>query len=247
MFLQSIVIDKNSSVSDIVKQDHRTADVFRKYGIEYCCGGRWPIETACMIKGLEFDTIKKELEIATRVRQLPMLPFDTWDVDFLTSYIVNIHHYYLKSTLPDTTTLVKHFADEHIKKYSFMQDVCVLIEQLTKEIIPHLQQEEETIFPYICQVAHAYENNDSYAKLLVKTLRKPLGIMMNHEHDKVVGPVFKIRELTDKYSLPEKACVSHKVALSRLQELDNDLMQHVYLENEILFPKAIHIEQELLK
>jgi regulator of cell morphogenesis and NO signaling len=229
MFLQTVAIDRNSIVADIVNQDHHTADVFRKYGIEYCCGGRWSLETACMMKGLEFDQLKRELEKVTRTIQLPpLLDFDNWNADFLTTYIIN-------------------FAQGHEKKYPYMIEVYALFEKLKKDIIPHVLQEEETIFPYICQVTHAYENNDSYAKLLVKTLRKPLDVTMHLEHDLLLVPVIKIRELTNNYSYPEHACISHKVALSRLKELDNDLMQHVYLENEILFPKAIKIEQDLLE
>jgi len=114
-------------------------------------------------------------------------------------------------------------------------------------LLPHIRYEEEIIFPYICQVVHAHENNDSYAKLLVKTLRKPLDAMIQHEHNLLEAPIFNIRELTNNYQIPEGSCVSHKVALSRLKELDNDLVQHIYLENEVLFPKALRIEKELLQ
>lgn len=128
-----------------------------------------------------------------------------------------------------------------------MQEVYALFVQLEKEILPHIRYEEETIFPYICQIAHAYENHDSYAKLLVKTLRKPLDAIMKHEDDLLMALVLKIRLLTNNYSAPENACVSHTLALSRLKELDNDLIQHIYLEKEILFPRALAIESELLK
>jgi regulator of cell morphogenesis and NO signaling len=247
MFLHKLVIERDSYVSDIVKQDHHTVDVFRKYGIEYCCGGRWPLESVCLVKGLEFDQVKKELESAARTSQLPpALPFETWDIDFLTSYIIKVHHYFLEKSLPITGELVLKFAGEHQKNYPYMQEVYSLFEKLAADIRPHLRQEEETIFPYICQVAHAYDNKDSYARLLVKTLRKPLGEMIQHEHDMLLTPIIGIRELTDRYTAPEASCISHKVALSRLRELDNDIMQHIYLENEILFPRVLNMERELL-
>jgi len=248
MLLHKLAIERNSFINDIVRQHHHTADVFRKHGIEYCCGGKWPLETVCLTKGIEFDQLRKELEDACRVIQLsPMIAFDTWDIDFLTNYIVNVHHQYLKKTLADTSEIIKHFADGHEKKYPHMQEVLALFQQLEKEILPHIRHEEETIFPYIRQIAHAYENNDTYAKLLVKTLRKPLDVIMKHEEDVLSALVLKIRILTNSYIAPENACVSHTLALSRLKELDNDLMQHIYLENEILFPRALKIESELLK
>jgi regulator of cell morphogenesis and NO signaling len=247
MLLQKVIIKKDSFINDIVRQDHHTVDVFRKYGIEYCCAGRFPLEMICLDKGLPFEQLKKELEDASRVIQLPhTLAYETWNIDFLTSYITHVHHQFLRKTLPATGEIVRHFADEHIKKYPYMQEVAELLEQLTKEILPHIQYEEDTVFPYICQVVHAYENNDSYGKLLVKTLRKPLDVIMRHEEDILSGLILKIRLLTNSYIAPDHACVSHGVALARLKELDNDLMQHVYLENEVLFPRAIKIEQELL-
>ncbi len=248
MFLSNLDITPATSVSEIVSQDYRTADVFRKYEIEYCCGGKWPLETVCMMKGLSFDDLKKELLLAARYNSISTtLPYDTWDVDFITSYITHVHHQYLRTTLPVTEEILKEFVVEHEKKYPYFLQVKRSFEQMKKDIMPHIKHEEDTIFPYICQVSHAYENSDSYARLLVKTLRKPLESMMRHEHDMLSAPVLKIRTLTNNYAPPENACVSHKVVLSRLKELDNDLMQHIYLENEVLFPRTLKIEQELLK
>lgn len=236
------------SVNDIVKQNYRTADVFRKYGIEYCCGGKWPLETVCMTKGLEFEQLKKELLDSSRSIELPpSLPYNDWPIDFLINYITHIHHHYLKESLPGTEAILKDFTDDHEKKFPQMREVCKIFVQLKKEILPHIQQEEESIFPYIRQISNAHKNNDSYAKLLVKTLRKPIETIASHEHKFLESSIYRFRELTDNYTAPDNACVSHRLTFSRLRDLDNDLVQHVYLENEILFPKAIRIEQELLK
>ena len=248
MHLKELTINEDSIVSEIVKHNYRTADVFRRHNIEYCCSGRWPLETVCDNTGIDFDELKKELDAAGRTVQVSHdLPYHTWNVDFLTGYIINVHHYYLRNSMPVTGDIVKHFAEGHEKKYPYMQEVYRLFEKLREDLMPHIGYEEEIIFPYICQVVHAHENNDSYAKLLVKTLRKPLDAMLQHEHNLLEAPVFKIRELTNNYIVPEGSCVSHKVALLRLKELDNDLMQHMYLENEVLFPKALNIEKELLQ
>jgi regulator of cell morphogenesis and NO signaling len=248
MFLPGIAIEKSTSVNEIVKQNYRTADVFRKYGIEYCCGGKWPIETVCMTKGLEFEQLKKELLESSRSVQLPQsLPYNDWPIDFLINYIIHIHHHYLKESLPGTEAILKDFTDDHAKKFPHMSEVFKIFVQLRKEILPHIQQEEESIFPYIRQIANAHKNNDSYAKLLVKTLRKPIETMASHEHTFLDSSIYRFRELTNNYTTPDNACVSHRLTFSRLKDLDNDLVQHIYLENEILFPKAIRIEQELLK
>jgi regulator of cell morphogenesis and NO signaling len=114
-------------------------------------------------------------------------------------------------------------------------------------MMPHLLQEEEIIFPYITQIAHAYHNKESYAGLLVRTLRKPVEKIMHHEHELVSKSLAEMRRLTNEYILPVGACVQHKVTFSKLLEIDNDLLQHMHLENDILFPRAIAMEQELLQ
>ena len=247
MFLKSYQIEPSSFVTEIVTKDYRTAEVFRKYGIEYCCGGRWPLEMVCQTKSIDIKKLIKELEDATRTVHVPnALPFNEWDIDFLADYIVHVHHHYLKNQLPEIKLLLLKFADEHRKKYSYIPELEKIFLRLYNEMLPHLRQEEEIIFPYIRQITHAFDSREPYARLLVKTLRKPIEEVMNHEHESVVKSAEKMRELTNDYTVPAQACVSHKVVFSKLKELDNDLMQHMHLENNILFPRAIEMEKILL-
>jgi regulator of cell morphogenesis and NO signaling len=107
-------------------------------------------------------------------------------------------------------------------------------------------REEEVLFPYIRQIAHAHKGKESYAVLLVRTLRKPVDDTMYKGHETVASSIFSIRKLTNTYLTPENVCTSHKVILAKLKELDNDLSQHFYLEQSILFPRAVAIEKEVL-
>jgi regulator of cell morphogenesis and NO signaling len=118
---------------------------------------------------------------------------------------------------------------------------------MANQIVPHIQHEEESIFPYLRRVAHAYDGKDSYARLLVKTMRKPLGQMIDDEHGIMIETIYKFRNWTNNYNRPVNACTSHGVILSRLEELDHDLTQHVHLENNVLFPKILKMEKELLE
>lgn len=243
-----IEIKKESLVRDIVTEDYRTADVFQKYGIEFCCGGKWPLETVCLMKGIQLDDIRQELETATRFIQIPAsTAFHSWSIDFLTDYIINIHHSYLHRTLPAVWPMLTKFVEEHLKKDPRLYELQSVFRKLQKDVLPHLKEEEEIVFPYIRQLAHAYEDNDPYASLLVKTLRKPIAKMMDTEHEMTTDMLQQFRELTDNYAPPEKACTSHRVILFKLKELDHDLTQHMYLENDVLFPRALSMEQELLQ
>jgi len=248
MFLQQIDILRDSFVADIVRQDYRTASVFRKYDIDFCCGGKWPLGIVCENKGLDFDKLKTELKSAIRTIKLSnTLQFDKWDIDFLTEYIINVHHRYLRESLPQIKDQLEHFAKSHTKQYPYLPELLAQFASLYKEFFPHLEQEEKVLFPYIRQIAHAYHSKESYARLLVRTLRKPVENVMLHEHESVAKILHAIRYLTHNYTPPEKACISHQVTFSLLKELDNDLVQHLYLENQILFPKAIAMEKELLE
>jgi regulator of cell morphogenesis and NO signaling len=241
-------IDGNSFVSDIVSNDYRTADVFRKYGIDFCCGGRWPLQIICETKGIDIAVIKKELEQAIRTICLPnTLKFDEWNIDFLTEYVINVHHVYLRKALPEAKEQLLNFMEGHQKKFPYLADLLHVFVELSKEMFPHLQQEETIIFPYIRQIAHAYNSKESYAGLLVRTLRKPVENVMQHEDESVNKSLWQMRRLTNNYSLPEGACISHKVTFLKLLEIDNDLVQHMHLENDILFPRAIAMEKELLE
>jgi len=241
-------IDEDSSVSNIVTADYRTADVFRKYGIEFCCGGKLPLKTVCEIKDLNIDVIKKELEESSRTICLPnSLKFEDWDIDFLTDYIVNVHHQYLKKALPDTRNELERFTESHGDRFHYLPDLLKIFIDLSSYTLPHLQQEESIIFPYIRQIFHAYSNKESYAALLVRTLRKPVENVMNHENESLTTLLYQMRHLTRNYTAPERACTSHRVVFSKLLEIDNDLVQHLYLENNILFPGAIAMEKELLE
>lgn len=202
----------------------------------------------CETKNLDVSVIKKELEEAARTISIHnTLRFDEWNIDFLTDYIVNVHHQYLRVALPEAKDYLLSFIEGHLKKFPYLTDLLKVFNDLIKEMFPHLQQEESIIFPYIRQIAHAYHSNESYAGLLVRTLRKPVENVMHHEHETVNNILQEMRQITDYYTLPEEACVSHKVTFLKLLEIDNDLVQHMHLENDILFPRAIAMEKDLLE
>ncbi len=243
-----MIIDGSFPVADIVKSDFRTADVFRKYGIEYCCGGKWPLDTACEMKGLDFSKVHEDLNRVTRNIQVPAsIDFNEWNIDFLTDYIVNIHHRYLRTAFPQLEDHISRFAEGHRKKFDYLDEMQSTVNRLAQYLVAHLQQEEETLFPYIRQIAHAYSAKESYASLLVRTLRKPVEEIMHHEHTTISDSLKRLREITHNYTVPENSCISHKVTFHKMKEVDNDLVQHMHLENDILFPRAIAMEKELLR
>jgi regulator of cell morphogenesis and NO signaling len=246
-FLQPLEINHNSLVADIVASDYRTADVFRKYGIGYCCGGKWPVGIACGMQGVDADKVQAELQWTTRTNHISnLLDYAEWDIAFLIDYIINIHHQYLKKSLPATQNILNEFAAEHVKKFPYLAELEKKFDLLVKQLLPSIQQEEEVLFPYIRQILHAQKHKEPYAALLIRTLRKPVEETMYKGHAIVSDIILSIRNITNQYTIPENVCISHKVVIAKLKELDNDLMQHLYLEQSVLFPRAVAIEKEVL-
>jgi len=247
MFLSSGIINKESSASAIVEHDYRTADVFLKYGVEFCCAGKWPLADVCASKNLDVTMLLHDLENATRTIQLSNnTRFGEWSPGFLADYIVNVHHQYLKATLPSIVACLNLFLEGHRKKYPQLQELQPMLKKMHDAFMVHMQQEEEIFFPYIKQLAHAWQHSEPYAALLVKTLRKPL-YQLSQQEQELMACLIEIRTITWNYLPPSNACLTHRVTFAKLKELDNDLSQHMYLENEILFPKAIQIEKEILR
>ena len=247
MYQNIYKIEPFSFVTDIVKHDYRTAEIFSKYDIDFCCGGKWPLDVVCQNKNLNTEEVINELQkIVTQSASNAALDFDSWDIDFLVDYIYNIHHQYLKKALVETREQVNKFLDEHRTKFPELAELEFIMNRFMKEIPPHMKQEEEIFFPYIKQIHHAYKHRESYARLLIRTLRKPIEEVMLKEHEATGSSLYRLRKITNNYTTPEKACIIHKVTFAKLKELDKDLVQHIHLESNILFPNAIKMEQELL-
>lgn len=247
MFRSILKIEPSSYVTDIVSNDYRTADVFRKYGIDFCCGGRWPLEVVCENRDINVDDVVKELQhVVIQTSSKAAIDFDSWDIDFLADYILNIHHRYLKVALPELKEQVCRFLDSHRKKFPELGELETIIDTYLMDFPGHMKKEEEIFFPYIKQVFHAHKNKESYARLLIRTLRKPVEEVMRKDHEKTGANLHRVRIITKDYTPPANACISHRVLFSKLREFDDDLVQHIHLESNILFPKAIAMEQELL-
>ncbi|MCS3801946.1 DUF542 domain-containing protein [Niastella sp. OAS944] len=241
-------IDEQALVSEILMEDYRTADVFKKYNIDYCCGARWPLQTACEIRGLDTAVVKQELEDVVRTVQVSTaLPFEQWPLDFVADYIVHVHHAYLRQNLPALGTHLAHFIAEHQKKFPWLNELEQHFKRLHAQMLLLMIQEEESIFPYIKQMNRAYTSNDALAGLYTRTLRKPVEKVIEQEYGLVMDVLKSMRQLTDNYTLPANACRSHYVVFMKLRELDNDLVQHLFLEKSILLPRVLSIENELRK
>ena len=246
--LNDIVMDDfDCVISDIVKLDYRTADVFKKYQLSFCCSGAISLKSACEVKGIDFELISNELKEATRNLILPNnLPFDEWKIDFLIDFITNIHHAYVYRVIPSLSSSLESFTLGHQTKYPVLTRIQELFTKLTEILLIHNRYEDEIIFPYIKQIDSAYRRKEPYGNLFVRTLRKPLHVI-EREHFQIQELLNDLKIETKQFTAPDKACLSYQVIIKKLEEAHNNLLQHKFLERAILFPKAIAIEQKLLQ
>lgn len=234
-------------ISDIVRSDYRTADVFKKYNINYCCSGQVTLHDACALYELDPGMITRELEEAIRdIRLAPGLQFNEWKIDFLVDYIINVHHAYLLQALPSLESRIALLAETHGQKHTELPAILPIFKELALVLANQVKYEEEIIFPYIKQVDSAYRKRETYGSLFVRTLRKPLGTL-EKDSGLVAELLTQLRQLCNQYTIPADACTSRQVLYYKLREFHDDMVQHKHLENNVLFPRIIPIENELLR
>ncbi len=248
MLIEKLNIDSGTTIHDILKLDYRAADVFHQFGIDISVSEKLSLLQISEMKGIDVYKIIAELEAVTKDYFFSSsTDYQNWNLDFLVEFIVNIHHQYLKKNLPIIKNHIHNLVNRNENKYSYLKEIEDIILKLSRDVFPHMKQEEEIYFPYVKQIFHAYQSKETYARLFVRTLRKPIENIMLAEHKDVEKKIQRLRDLTDDYNPPKEASTLHRIVFSKLKELDLDLMKHIYLENTFLFPVAITMERELLK
>src|SRR5687767_2348087 len=121
MYLQPDFITMEATIAEIVAKDYRTAAVFSRYGIGYCCGGNKQLGVICHINGCDPTLLLRDLRAAVQEFRFPSrAEVSRWSIDFLIDYIINVHHYYLKYMLPQYKTELERFIDGHGAKFPGM-------------------------------------------------------------------------------------------------------------------------------
>jgi regulator of cell morphogenesis and NO signaling len=222
------------TIGEIVANDFRKAEIFKKAGIDFCCGGKMSMDEACQQKGIDKTILEEELLMVEKSPISPSMDYNNWQLDFLCDFIVNSHHQYVKKTMPQLVAYTQKIADVHGSHHPELIKVADLFAQISSELNQHLQHEEEVLFPAIKQLVRA--NDESSKPTIISEINRMWG-----EHDFAGGAMDNINEITNQYALPEDACNTYLVTFKLLNEFEDDLHNHVHLENNILFPKALKL------
>lgn len=233
-------------VKDIVTENFRTASLFESHGIDYCCKGNQPLKEALEKNNIPRDKFAAEFNKVNLSAESEAPRYHDWDLVFLTQYIINNHHSYVRTSLPHITKLLQKLKTAHGSKYSYLADVQNVFGQVADEMTSHMMKEERILFPLIKYLAETQKFNEKPKTGGFGTIKNPI-MQMEAEHVSAGGAMETIRALTNNYTLPEDACTTFKVTYKELDEFEKDLHKHVHLENNILFPQAIELEELLLK
>ncbi|MFD2512511.1 iron-sulfur cluster repair di-iron protein [Pontibacter locisalis] len=244
--ISKLTPEEGETVGELVAKDYRKAQVFKKYGIDFCCGGKKSVKQACEEKGVNPDQLEQELLATEKAEKGREADFDKWSPSFLADYIENMHHTYVRDAIPAIYEYTAKIARVHGSRHPELLEVAKHFTNIANELEAHMPKEERVLFPYIKQLEEARKNNVKLEKPAFGSIQNPIN-MMEMEHEHAGNELEAIRELTNNYILPADACATYTVAFKKLQEFEDDLFRHIHLENNVLFPKALELEKEVLK
>jgi len=230
------------TVREIALEQPSSIRVFEQFGIDYCCGGRKALAEACAARNLEVDAVLAALEAAATRPQLDVEDWADKSLDSLCAYIVSTHHAYVKRELPRLAVLAQKVVNRHGSTKVELPVIAATLAQLDDELSQHLQKEEVVLFPYVTSLERTLSGGGEKPQSCFGTVANPIA-MMTQEHDAAGSLIAEIRRLSGNFTTPPDACPTFHAFFDGLRDFEQDLHHHIHLENNILFPRAITLEE----
>ena len=239
-----MVVDTNKTIGEMVAEDFRTASVFSANKIDFCCKGNRTLDEVCSQKGLDVYAVLEQLEKATATDNTA-IDFNTWELDLLIDYIEKKHHRYVEEKIPVLLSFLLKLEQVHGEAHPELFEIKNLFKRTADELTQHMKKEELILFPYIKQMVEANRTKSALSAPGFGSVANPIAMMIE-EHENEGNRFEKIVEISNNYTPPADGCNTYKVTFQMLQEFESDLHTHIHLENNILFPKAIVLQEKFL-
>lgn len=233
-------MDLTLAVKDYVARDFRSAAIFEKYGIDYCCKGQRPLGEACTESGINTAQLESDLLSLKNQPAGDRNRYHDWKLDYLIQHIIHNHHSYIETSVPRLTQLLRKIVSVHSERHPELIPLSAAFEKLASELKPHLEKEENAVFPAITALVQSGSPEPGREQSIMRLIQE-----LESEHLKAGSALEEIRQLTENYRVPEDACGTFAVTYQELQSFEADLHLHVYLENTILFPRALELSAQL--
>jgi regulator of cell morphogenesis and NO signaling len=236
-----MTINTETTVGQLVAENPAAARVFEQAGIDYCCGGKQSLHDACSRAKMSTAEMTALLEQAVLARSAADRDWLTASQAELVEHIVNKHHAYVRQELPRLGALIAKVRGVHGKNHPELAQIEPVFAAIAEEMTHHMMKEEQILFPYIVDMEKAAQGQGPQPVPMFGTVQNPVRMMMQ-EHDSAGANLAKIHELSSGYTVPADGCASYRVLYEALAAFEADLHQHIHLENNILFPRAIEME-----
>jgi regulator of cell morphogenesis and NO signaling len=233
------------SVGELLAKHSNLLSLFEEYSIDYCCkGNRKLSEVINEISTPDKFISKLNSMLEEKLPHNNSFPAETSPPSELCDYIVNKHHSYVKSEIPEIEILLRKVIVAHSKNHPKLNDSLLIVNKIFKDIKSHLDKEEKSVFPVIRYLAACEKFKEKPRSRNYKTINNYIKILED-DHSNVGNELEKLRKILNNYTAPSDACNSYILLLEKLEHFEKDLHAHVHLENNILFPKSIKLEKYL--
>ena len=227
------------TLGELVASDYRFAATLSAYGLDYCCQGNRTLNQACSEQGVNMEQVRDRLAKAVEAT----LPIDAgltnrysqWPLPLLLDYILENHHVYVKTMMPVIQAGLAKLAKVHGERHPELKAISSLFTEMATDLQQHMWKEENVLFPYIR--AKVSDGTLPWPKVPFQSVETPIRAMRT-EHEREGERLFRLRELSRDYAIPEDGCATYRATYLQLAEFDRDLIQHIHIENNILFPRA---------
>ncbi len=238
-------ITPDTRVAEIASGNPATIRIFQRFGIDFCCGGKRPLREVCAEKQMTFGELRAELESADADGSTEIPAADSTLAE-LVRFIVDQYHADLRGELPRLGQMAAKVLDAHGEKHPELLPALVsTFRGLRQELEEHMVKEERVLFPYVERLESLAASGQGLPSSPFGSIQAPIG-MMEHEHDIAAHALARLRELTGGYVAPADACNTFRGLYHGLAELEKALHEHIHLENNVLFPRAARLEEELI-
>jgi regulator of cell morphogenesis and NO signaling len=237
---------KINKVGELAIEVPGATRIFEQLGIDYCCGGSRTLADACERLGVPVGEVVNRLETAAHAVS-PGDKVRDWEAESLaslTAYIVDTHHTYTKKELVRLENLLDKVCSRHGENHPELIDLRIVFKYLKQDLLPHMLEEEQILFPFIKQMEEAMSSDRTVHIPFFVTVQNPVRMMMT-DHDSVGVLLSQMRETTNGYLVPPDGCASYQTLYQSLREFESDLHQHLHLENNLLFPRVVAVESAL--
>lgn len=235
-------ITQNTTIGEIVAHDFRTAALFSKLGIDFCCRGHRTIEEVSQKKGLDATQLQRELDEILQKTESGSIDFKSWPLDLLADYVEKTHHRYIEEKTPVLLAFLHKLCKVHGERHPELFEINRLFTESAQDLAAHLKKEELILFPFVRKMVNARITGKKFERPQFGTVENPIE-MMKHEHDTEGERFREIARLTNHYTAPADGCNTYRTAFLMLEEFEQDLHKHIHLENNILFPNALALEK----